>query len=116
MKSKTLAAWLAFLGGPLGLHRFYLHGLGDLLGWLLPMPTALGLYGIERVGTLGQDDGSSWVLIPLVGFTIAGCGLTAIVYGLMTRRSGTRASTPGCPRTRRGRHQLVDHLARSWSR
>ncbi|MFO1212089.1 MAG: NINE protein, partial [Paenacidovorax caeni] len=24
MKSKTLATWLAFLGGPLGLHRFYL--------------------------------------------------------------------------------------------
>ena len=32
MKNKTLAAWLAFLGGPLGLHRFYLHGLGDLAG------------------------------------------------------------------------------------
>ena len=49
MKNKTVAAWLAFLGGPLGLHRFYLHGLGDLPGWLLPIPTALGLYGIERV-------------------------------------------------------------------
>ena len=43
MKNKTTAAWLAFLGGPLGLHRFYLHGLGDWLGWLLPIPTALGL-------------------------------------------------------------------------
>jgi TM2 domain-containing membrane protein YozV len=42
MKNKTVAAWLAFLGGPLGLHRFYLHGLGDMLGWLLPIPTALG--------------------------------------------------------------------------
>jgi hypothetical protein len=42
MKNKTLAAWLAFLGGPLGLHRFYLHGLGDPWGWLLPIPTALG--------------------------------------------------------------------------
>ena len=52
MKNKTLAAWLAFLGGPLGLHRFYLHGLGDLLGWLLPIPTALGLYGIQRVQQL----------------------------------------------------------------
>ena len=29
MKNKTLATWLAFLGGPLGLHRFYLHGFGD---------------------------------------------------------------------------------------
>ena len=24
MKNKTLATWLTFLGGPLGLHRFYL--------------------------------------------------------------------------------------------
>ena len=81
-KSKTLAAWLAFLGGPLGLHRFYLHGLGDLLGWLHPIPTALGLYGIERVLKHGVDDGWSWVLIPLLGFNIAACALTAIVYGL----------------------------------
>jgi hypothetical protein len=85
MKNKTLAAWLAFLGGPLGLHRFYLHGLRDLWGWLLPIPTALGLYGIERVQKVGQDDVLSWWLIPLLGFTIAGCCLTAIVYGLMSR-------------------------------
>jgi len=84
MKSKTLAAWLAFLGGPLGLHRFYLRGMGDLLGWLLPIPTALGLYGIERVQTHGQDDTLSWLLVPLLGFTVAACCLTAIVYGLMS--------------------------------
>ncbi|MHA7599670.1 hypothetical protein ACX12L_06985 [Alicycliphilus sp. T452] len=83
MKNKTIAAWLAFLGGPLGLHRFYLYGFGDMLGWLLPVPTALGLYGIERVQQWGQDDQLSWMLIPLLGFTIAGCALCAIVYGLM---------------------------------
>jgi len=83
MKNKTTAAWLSFLGGPLGLHRFYLRGMGDLLGWLLPIPTALGIYGIERVRMYGVDDGLSWALIPLLGFTIAGCALTAIVYGLM---------------------------------
>ncbi len=84
MKNKTLAAWLTFVGGPLGIHRFYLHGLGDMFGWMLPIPTALGLYGIDRVQQYGLDDQWSWVLIPLAGFTVAGCALTAIVYGLMT--------------------------------
>ncbi|MDA8443994.1 NINE protein [Paracidovorax valerianellae] len=84
MKNKTIAAWLAFVGGPLGLHRFYLHGLSDMVGWLLPIPTALGIYGIQRVQEMGQDDHASWLLIPLLGFTIAGCALRAILYGLMT--------------------------------
>lgn len=82
MKNKTLATWLAFLGGPLGLHRFYLHGPRDLLGWLLPLATGLGLYGIARVQALGQDDRLSWLLVPLLGFTVAGCALRAILYGL----------------------------------
>jgi hypothetical protein len=94
MKNKTVAAWLAFLGGPLGLHRFYLHGLTDLVGWLLPIPTALGLYGIERVQRFGVDDQWSWALIPLLGFTIAGCALTAIVYGLMTREKWNARFNP----------------------
>lgn len=97
MKSKTMAAWLAFLGGPLGLHRFYLHGLGDTLGWLLPIPTALGLYGIERVQRHGQDDSLSWVLIPLLGFTVACCCLTAIVYGLMSREKWNARFNAGGP-------------------
>ncbi len=83
-KNKTLAAWLAFLGGPLGLHRFYLYGLWDVIGWLLPIPTALGFYGIQRVQQLGQDDKLSWLLVPLLGFTIAACALTAIIYALST--------------------------------
>jgi hypothetical protein len=85
MKNKTAAAWLAFVGGPLGLHRFYLHGAGDWLGWLLPLPTLLGLYGIARARAFGLDDAWSWVLVPLLGFTFAACSLTAIVYGLMSR-------------------------------
>lgn len=98
MKNKTLAAWLAFLGGPFGLHRFYLHGLGDTLGWLLPIPTALGLYGVERARLYGLDDGLSWALIPLLGFTIAACALTAIVYGLTTAEKWNarfNAAAPG---------------------
>ena len=82
-KNKTIAAWLGFLAGPFGLHRFYLKGLRDPLGWALPVPTFLGLYGVMRARELGLDDGLSWVLIPLLGFTIAGCCLMAIVYGLM---------------------------------
>ena len=83
MKNKTVAAWLTLFGGPLGLHRLYLFGLGDMVAWLHPIPTALGIYGIQRVQTLGQDDQWSWVLIPLLGFSFAGTALLAISYGLM---------------------------------
>ena len=84
MKNKTVATWLAFVGGPLGLHRFYLNGMGDWLGRMLPIPSLLGLYGLLRVRQFGLDDRWSWVLLPLLGFTVAGCALTAIVYGLTT--------------------------------
>ncbi len=84
MKNKTLSAWLTVLGGPLGLHRFYLFGLADLIGWALPIPTALGMYGLMRARGLGVDDHLSWLLIPLLGFVIAACSLNAIVYGLMS--------------------------------
>jgi hypothetical protein len=83
MKNKTVSSWITLLGGPLGLHRFYLYGWSDTLGWALPIPTALGIYGIERVQQYGLDDQMSWLLIPLLGFTMAGCALTAIFYGLM---------------------------------
>ncbi len=95
MKNKTLATWLAFLGGPLGLHRFYLRGMGDWLGWLLPFPTLLGLYGIARIQQYGLDDVWSWILVPLLGFNIAGCTLTAIIYGLKTREEWNTKFNPG---------------------
>ena len=94
-RSKTVAAGLAFLGGPLGLHRFYLFGLGDTVGWLLPIPTALGFYGIERVQQLGQDDRLSWVLIPLLGFNVAACALQAILYGLTEKTTWNRRHNGG---------------------
>ena len=93
-KNKTVATWLAFLGGCLGLHRFYLHGWGDWLGWLLPIPTALGVYGMERVQQLGQDDQLSWVLIPLLGFTMAACALQAILFGLMDKAAWYQRFNP----------------------
>jgi hypothetical protein len=89
-KNKTLAVWLALLGGPLGLHRFYLKGLGDWVGWLHPVPTALGWWGVERVLAYGQDDKLSWVLIPLLGTSIAASCLTAIVFALADREKWNR--------------------------
>ena len=82
-KSKTVATWLSFALGSLGAHRFYLHGFGDRLGWLHPLPTLLGLYGIHRMDTLGQDDVVAWFLIPLLGLMLAQSMLAGIVYGLM---------------------------------
>jgi hypothetical protein len=81
-RSKTLATWLALLGGSLGLHRFYLNGHRDRWAWLHPWPTLLGLYGVQRMRLLGQDDRLAWVLIPLLGLMLAGTMLVAIVYGL----------------------------------
>lgn len=94
MKHKTLATWLAFMGGALGLHRFYLRGPLDMWGWLLPIPTALGLYGVQRVQQFGQDDALSWALLPLLGFSIAAGCLQAIVYGLTTREKWNAKFNP----------------------
>jgi hypothetical protein len=108
MKNKTLAAWLAFLGGPLGLHRFYLHGATDMLAWLLPLPTALGLYGLERAQKYGLEDPLSWVLIPLLGFTISGCALTAIVYALTpTEKWNAQFNPTALPTAAAGQTQWV---------
>ena len=82
-KSKTLATWVTLLGGPLGLHRFYLYGTNDLWGWLHPLPTLVGIWGVNRAMDLGQDDQLSWLLIPVLGFMVAATMLQAIVYGLM---------------------------------
>lgn len=85
------------LGGPLGLHRFYLYGLGDWLGWLLPVPTALGVYGLVRVQHNGLEDHWSWVLLPLAGFVLACCALTAIVYGLAAPEKWNAKFNPAAP-------------------
>jgi len=93
-KNKTVAVWLALIGGSLGLHRFYLRGLGDWVGWLHPLPTALGWYGVERVLAFGQDDKLSWVLIPFLGLSIAAACLTGIVYALADAEKWDRWFNP----------------------
>ncbi len=97
MKNKTLSTWLALAGGPLGLHRFYLFGPVDVIGWALPIPTALGLYGCMRALGLGLDDKMSWLLIPLLGFVIAGCCFNAIFYGLMSEERWNGRFNPHVP-------------------
>lgn len=81
-KSKTLATWIALIGGSIGLHRFYLHGFRDPWGWMFPVPTMVGLYGVRRMQEFGQDDQVAWVLIPLLGLMLAATMLAAIVHGL----------------------------------
>lgn len=81
-RSKTLATWLAVLGGTLGLHRFYLRGWRDGLAWLHLWPTLAGLVGVQRMRLLGQDDVLAWLLIPLLGLMVAATMLAAIVHGL----------------------------------
>ena len=82
IKNKTVATWLAFIFGQLGLHRFYLFGAKDALAWLHPLAAALGWWGVLRMRTLGQDDKLAWVLLPILGVLIAATAVTAIYYGL----------------------------------
>lgn len=96
-RHKTVAAALALVGGCLGLQRFYLHGLRDKVGWLFPLPSLLGLWGVMRARELGQDDPLSWVLIPLLGATLAVGGLFAVVYALTPKEKWNGRYNPDCP-------------------
>lgn len=97
MKNKTLATWMTFVGGPFGLHRFYLFGTSDRLGWLIFVPTVAGIYGVYRARTMGLDDPASWVLIPLLGFTMAACAINALVFGLMATEKWNQRFNPQAP-------------------
>lgn len=94
IRNKTVAAWLAVLLGSLGMHRFYLRGLGDWIGWLFPLPTALGWWGVDRVLTYGQDDKLSWVLIPLLGVSLTAACISAVVYTLSDKTKWNRQYNP----------------------
>ncbi|GAP33822.1 TM2 domain-containing protein [Piscinibacter sakaiensis] len=96
-KSKTLATWIAILGGGFGLHRFYLHGFRDAWGWAYPLPTMLGLAGVQRMRELGLDDQVAWALVPLLGFALAAAMLSAIVYALTPDERWHRRHNPQEP-------------------
>ena len=94
-KSKTLTTWLAVLAGGFGLHRFYLHGLRDPWGWLHPLPTLIGILGLQRAAAFGQDDHLAWLLMPVGGLSVAIGMLAAIVYGLMPDERWNARHNPG---------------------
>jgi hypothetical protein len=101
-RSKTLATWLALLGGLLGAHRFYLHGWRDVIGWLHPVLSLTGLAGVIRMRNLGQDDHAAWLLIPLFGLMVAVVMLSTIVIGLTPEerwreRFGSAGAATGWP-------------------
>ncbi len=96
-KSKTLATWIALIGGSLGLHRLYLHGWRDALAWLHLLPTVIGLVGVRRMLELGQDDQLAWLLLPLLGLMLAQAALWAIVYGLLPDERWDARHNPGAP-------------------
>ena len=96
MKSKTWAVWLTLTVGALGLHRLYL-GRYDVWAKLLPLPTLLGSYGVWRARSFGVDDQGSWLLMPLLGLTLAACALNAIVYGLMSAAKWNQQFNPQAP-------------------
>lgn len=77
-KNKTFAALLALLFGGAGLHRFYLHGLRDRLGWLHAATLLLS------AGLLEQDPSRALLIntAPLVLSVLAAC-IETFVIGLM---------------------------------
>ena len=81
-RSRAVAAWLALVGGSIGLHRFYLHGVHDVWAWLYPWPTLVGGYGFWRMREFGVDDARGSLLVPILGVMLAATMLQAIVYGL----------------------------------
>jgi hypothetical protein len=101
-RSKTLATWLAFVGGGLGLHRFYLRGTHDTWGWLHWPPTLLGAWGVSRMLELGQDDRLAWALIPLLGLSVSAGMLAAIVHGLTPDDAWDAAYNAAAGRSRPG--------------
>jgi hypothetical protein len=101
-RSKTVTTWLALLGGALGLHRFYLRGARDWIGWLYWPPTLAGLAGVQRMRAFGQDDRVAWMLIPLLGLAISAAMLSAIVYGLTPDETWDARHNPGQPGRRTG--------------
>ena len=97
LKNKTTAAFLALIFGQLGLHRLYLFGMKDLWTWVHPVMASLGWWGVYRAKHFGQDDQLAWVLIPLLGFTLAANAFIVLYYGLMPSEKWNAKHNPDFP-------------------
>jgi hypothetical protein len=82
-RSKTIATWLALVGGS--------------LGWLHPWPTLVGAYGFWRLREWGVDDTRGSLLVPLLGVMLAATMLQAIVYGLTSDERWAARHGPARP-------------------
>ena len=101
-KNKNIAAGLALIGGQLGFHRIYLFGLRDFWAWVHPVIAAFGWWGVARAQHYGQDDHLAWLLVPLLGFTLAATSLTAIYYGLTAPEKWNARHNPSTPEATAG--------------
>lgn len=101
-KSKTVATWIAVIGGTVGLHRFYLYGPRDRWGWCVVPFTLIGVYGVLRMRAWGGDDHLAWALIPFLGATVAIAMTSALVYGLTPDERWNARFNPGGPALRTG--------------
>lgn len=97
VKSKTVATWLAVVGGGFGLHRFYLHGLRDVWGWLHVPMTLLGMAGVQRMLAFGVDDHAAPWLLPLGGLSIVAAMFAAILCGLSSDERWDARHNPTAP-------------------
>lgn len=97
VKSKTVATWLAVVGGGFGLHRFYLHGLRDVWGWLHVPMTLLGMAGVQRMLAFGIDDHAAPWLLPLGGLSIVAAMFAAILCGLSSDERWDARHNPTAP-------------------
>jgi hypothetical protein len=77
-------------------------GRYDIWAKLLPLPTLLGSYGVWRARHFGVDDQVSWLLMPLLGLTLAACALNAIVYGLKSPEKWNQEFNPASPEAAQG--------------
>ncbi|MGI4856013.1 MAG: NINE protein [Janthinobacterium lividum] len=81
-RSKTLTAALAFFFGGLGAHRFYLHGMRDVFGWLHLLATVAGVVGVQRLTGSHLQSGTGWLYAAAGYVSVLAALLAAIVYGL----------------------------------